>query len=87
MEGSPDPRSGGELLAATVTDSEAFAVFYRRHGRGVLSFFRRRVPSPGLAFSLTAETFAAGARGDAALAVAARAGARLVVRGRVEHAA
>lgn len=59
MEGSPDPRTDGELLTATVTDPEAFAVFYRRHVRGVLSFFRRRVPSPELAFALTAETFAA----------------------------
>lgn len=59
MEGSPDPRTDGELLAATVTDPEAFAVFYRRHIRGVLSFFRRRVPSAELAFELTAETFAA----------------------------
>src|SRR6185312_8792542 len=59
MEGSPDPRTDGELLAATVTDPEAFALFYRRHLRGVLSFFRRRVASPELAFDLTAETFAA----------------------------
>jgi DNA-directed RNA polymerase specialized sigma24 family protein len=59
MEGSPDPRTDGELLAATVTDAEAFAVFYRRHVRGVLSFFRRRVHSAPLAFELTAETFAA----------------------------
>lgn len=59
MEGSPDPRTDGELLAATVTDPEAFAVFYRRHVRGVLSFFRRRVPCGELAFDLTAETFAA----------------------------
>src|ERR1700761_1740628 len=58
MEGSADPRTDGELLAATVTDPEAFAVFYRRHVRGVLSFFRRRVPSAELAFDLTAETFA-----------------------------
>jgi DNA-directed RNA polymerase specialized sigma24 family protein len=59
MEGSPDPRTDGELLAATVTDPEAFALFYRRHIRGVLSFFRRRVPGSELAFDLTAETFAA----------------------------
>src|ERR1700742_2153619 len=59
MEGSPDPRTDGELLAATVTDAEACAVFYRRHVRGVLSFFRRRVSSAPLAFELTAETFAA----------------------------
>jgi RNA polymerase sigma factor (sigma-70 family) len=59
MEGAPDPRSDGELLVATGTDPEAFAVFYRRHIRGVLSFFRRRLPSTELAFDLTAETFAA----------------------------
>src|ERR1700760_34355 len=51
MEGSPDSRTDGELLAATVTDPEAFAVFYRRHIRGVLSV--------ELAFELTAEPFAA----------------------------
>jgi RNA polymerase sigma factor (sigma-70 family) len=59
MEGLPDPRTDGELLVATVSDPQAFAIFYRRHIRGVLSFFRRRVESPELAFDLTAETFAA----------------------------
>ncbi len=59
MEGTPDPRTDGELLVATATDAEAFAVFYRRHVRGVLSFFRRRLPTTELAFDLTAETFAA----------------------------
>ena len=59
MEGLPDPRTDGELLVATAEDPEAFAVFYRRHVRGVLSFFRRRVGGPELAFDLTAETFAA----------------------------
>jgi RNA polymerase sigma-70 factor, ECF subfamily len=59
MEGLPDPRTDGELLVATVADPHAFAIFYRRHVRGVLSFFRRRVESPELAFDLTAETFAA----------------------------
>lgn len=59
MEGSPDPRTDGELLTATLSDPEAFAVFYRRHVRGLLSFFRRRVPGPEVAFDLTAETFAA----------------------------
>ncbi|MGO9820206.1 MAG: RNA polymerase sigma factor [Solirubrobacteraceae bacterium] len=34
-------------------------VFYRRHVRGVLAFFRRRVDGPELAFDLMAETFAA----------------------------
>src|ERR1700743_1268850 len=59
MEGSPDPRTDGELLVATAAEPEAFAVFYRRHVRGVLSFFRRRVSSAEVAFDLTAETFAA----------------------------
>lgn len=59
MEGPPDPRTDGELLVATGADPAAFAVFYRRHVRGVLSFFRRRVETAELAFDLTAETFAA----------------------------
>ncbi|MGH2883460.1 MAG: RNA polymerase sigma factor [Solirubrobacteraceae bacterium] len=46
-------------LVATAGDPEAFAVFYRRHVRGVLAFFRRRVPSAEIALDLTAETFAA----------------------------
>src|ERR1700730_15062492 len=57
--GEPDPRTDGELLVATAEDAEAFALFYRRHVRGVLSFFRRRVTSAELALDLTAETFAA----------------------------
>ena len=59
MEGRPDPRTDGQLLVATTADPEAFAVFYRRHVRGVLAFFRRRVESPEVAFDLMAETFAA----------------------------
>ena len=59
MEGPPDPRTDGELLVASVADPEAFAVFYRRHVRGVLAFFRRRVDTAELAFDLMAETFAA----------------------------
>jgi RNA polymerase sigma-70 factor (ECF subfamily) len=58
MEGA-DLRTDGELLVATATDPTAFATFYRRHVRGVLSFFRRRCPTPELALDLTAETFAA----------------------------
>jgi RNA polymerase sigma-70 factor (ECF subfamily) len=54
-----DPRTDGQLLAATAEDPEAFAVFYRRHVRGVLAFFRRRVGSAEVALDLTAETFAA----------------------------
>jgi DNA-directed RNA polymerase specialized sigma24 family protein len=59
MQASRDPRTDGELLVATGTDPEAFAIFYRRHVRGVLSFFRRRTPTAEVAFDLTAETFAA----------------------------
>ena len=59
MEGSRDPRTDGDLLAATLIDPQAFGVFYRRHVRGVLAFFRRRVPTPEVAFDLCAETFAA----------------------------
>lgn len=54
-----DPRTDSELLVAARSQPEAFAVFYRRHARPVLAFFRRRVPSAELAFDLTAETFAA----------------------------
>ena len=56
--GEPDPRTDGELLVATAEDAEAFAIFYRRHVRGVLSFFRRWVASAEFALDLTAETFA-----------------------------
>jgi RNA polymerase sigma factor (sigma-70 family) len=58
MEGA-DLRTDGELLVATATDPEAFGTFFRRHVRGVLAFFRRRVTSAELALDLTAETFAA----------------------------
>src|ERR1700729_2506270 len=57
--GASDPRTDGQLLVATAEDPEAFAVFYRRHVRGVLSFFRRRAGSAEVALDLTAETFAA----------------------------
>ncbi len=58
MEGA-DPRTDGELLVATAIDPEAFGTFFRRHVRGVLAFFRRRVGSAEVALDLTAETFAA----------------------------
>lgn len=63
MEGF-DRRTDGELLVATARDPEAFAVFYRRHVRGVLGFFRRRVASAEVALDLTAETFAAALEGS-----------------------
>ena len=53
-----DPRTDGELLVATPHDPNAFGIFYRRHVRGVLSFFRRRLHGADVAFDLTAETFA-----------------------------
>ncbi|MGB0091120.1 MAG: RNA polymerase sigma factor [Solirubrobacteraceae bacterium] len=59
-----DPRSDGELLvAASNADPDAFAVFYRRHVRGLLAFFRRQVGSAEVALDLTAETFAAALEG------------------------
>jgi RNA polymerase sigma-70 factor (ECF subfamily) len=59
METSGDPRTDGELLVACVAEPAAFAIFYRRHVRGLLAFFRRRVDTTELAFALVAETFAA----------------------------
>jgi DNA-directed RNA polymerase specialized sigma24 family protein len=56
--GEIDLRTDGELLVATASDPEAFGVFYSRHVRGMLAFFRRRVGSPEVALRLTAETFA-----------------------------
>jgi RNA polymerase sigma factor (sigma-70 family) len=53
-----DRRSDEELLAATATDAEAFAVFYRRHLRSVLAYLVHRTGRPDLAADLAAETFA-----------------------------
>jgi RNA polymerase sigma-70 factor (ECF subfamily) len=39
-------------------DERAFSELYARHLDGVVAFFRRRVPTPDLAFDLAAETFA-----------------------------
>jgi RNA polymerase sigma factor (sigma-70 family) len=57
--GPVDRRSDSELLVASRVDPEAFGVFYDRHVRAVLAFFRRRVHAPEVAVDLTAETFAA----------------------------
>src|SRR3954471_2197397 len=54
-----DGRSDDDLLAATRSEPEAFAVFYRRHVHGVLAYFGRRTRDADLAADLTAETFAA----------------------------
>ncbi|MDO9355435.1 MAG: sigma-70 family RNA polymerase sigma factor [Solirubrobacteraceae bacterium] len=52
--------SDAELLGRiAVGDDDAFSVLYRRHLDGVIAFFRRRVPTPEVAFDLAAETFAA----------------------------
>ena len=52
-----DPRSDGELLAATSTDEDAFAVFYRRHVHAVLGFVSSRV-APNEVPDIVAEVFA-----------------------------
>jgi RNA polymerase sigma factor (sigma-70 family) len=54
-----DPRSDEDLLAATATDPEAFAAFYRRHLRSVLAYLVHRTGRRDLAADLAAETFAA----------------------------
>jgi DNA-directed RNA polymerase specialized sigma24 family protein len=59
MQAPRDSRTDGQLIVATCSNPEAFAIFYRRHVRGVLSFFRRRTATVEIAFDLTAETFAA----------------------------
>jgi RNA polymerase sigma-70 factor (ECF subfamily) len=46
------------LLAASVRDPEAFAVFYDLHFERVLAFFAKRVSDSDTAFDLTSETFA-----------------------------
>lgn len=52
--------SDEELLGrAAGGDADAFAEFYRRHLPAILTFARRRVDSPELAFDIAAETFAA----------------------------
>jgi RNA polymerase sigma factor (sigma-70 family) len=58
-----DLRCDGDLLVAARSDPDAFAVFYRRHARGLLTFFRRRVRTVEEAFDLTAETMAAALAG------------------------
>lgn len=88
-----------ELLAASVTDGEAFAAFYRRHARPVSGFFLHRTGNAELAMDLTAETFAealAGRRrfdpekGTATMwlyGIARHKLARALERGRVEDRA
>ena len=54
-----DARTDDELLAATRTQPDAFAVFYRRHVAGVIAYFARRTRCAETAADLAAETFAA----------------------------
>jgi RNA polymerase sigma-70 factor (ECF subfamily) len=54
-----DERSDEDLLAASRTEPEAFAVLYRRHVAPLLAYFVRRTRDAELAADLTAETFAA----------------------------
>ena len=54
-----DARTDDELLAATRTQPDAFAVFYRRHVTGVIAYFARRTRCAETAADLAAETFAA----------------------------
>jgi RNA polymerase sigma factor (sigma-70 family) len=55
--GHPDA-SDAVLLAATRSDPDAFAVFYDRYERMVVSYFVRRTGDPEIAADLTAEVFA-----------------------------
>jgi len=55
MSDAPD----AELLAASHSDPDAFAVFYRRYERLVAGWLVRRCRRPDLAAELTAEVFAA----------------------------
>jgi RNA polymerase sigma factor (sigma-70 family) len=51
--------SDGELLAATRSQPEAFAVFYDRYETAVVGYFARRTGDPEVAADLAAEVFAA----------------------------
>jgi len=56
----PETRSDDELLCerGPGVAGAAFAVFYERHERPMLAYFRRRGATPELAADLAAETFA-----------------------------
>lgn len=59
----PDARDDSELLAATTSDTDAYATFYARHAHGVFAYFMVRVRRTDLAADLTAEVFAAAFEG------------------------
>ena len=56
----------GDLLTSTVSDPEAFGVFYDRYEEELLIFFRRATGRADLAADLTAEVFAAALRSASA---------------------
>src|SRR4051794_23777360 len=51
-------REDGELLAACVSDPDAFADFYRRHARAIFAYFMSRLHRADLSADLTGEVFA-----------------------------
>jgi RNA polymerase sigma factor (sigma-70 family) len=53
-----DQLDDAELLLISAGRPEAFAVLYRRHAEGLLTYFVRRTFDPEVAADLTAETFA-----------------------------
>jgi RNA polymerase sigma factor (sigma-70 family) len=55
---SGDRRSDAELLLATATDPQAFAIFYRRHVPAVLAYLVGRTHRAELAADICAEVFA-----------------------------
>jgi len=57
--GGWESESDERVLSAAARDPVAFATFYRRYERSMLTFFVRRTGDPELAADLTAEVFAA----------------------------
>ena len=60
-----------DLLAAAVSDAEAFGEFYDRNVESVVGFFMRRTACPQTAADLSAETFAEALRRLEAMRAAA----------------
>jgi RNA polymerase sigma-70 factor (ECF subfamily) len=52
-----ETRTDAELLAATPSDPEAFATFYRRHVQAVIAYVARRAPAADVG-DLASEVFA-----------------------------
>jgi RNA polymerase sigma factor (sigma-70 family) len=60
--GAHERPTDAALLAAARKDPDAFAAFYRRYERLILSYLLRRTGDPEIAADLTAEVFAAALR-------------------------